>query len=77
MSLLKLAIKGTYVSVEPYHLSRYVDGEVIRFNARMGKEGDRFQRDSSQVVGKRLTYRKLTGKLHSDLGKGAVGGLLG
>lgn len=30
-SLLKRALKGTYVSVEPFHLFRYVDEEVFRF----------------------------------------------
>src|SRR5580704_10295893 len=31
-SLLKRALKGTYVSVEPFHLFRYLDEEAFRFN---------------------------------------------
>jgi len=66
-SLLKRTLRGTYVAVEPFHLSRYVDEQVFRFNHR--KDGDRKITDServaavmSQVCGKRLTYSELTGK---------------
>ena len=38
-SLLKRAIKGTYVSVEPFHLFRYLDEQAYRFNTRKAKEG--------------------------------------
>lgn len=31
-SLLKRALKGTYVSVEPFHLFRYLDEQAFRFN---------------------------------------------
>jgi transposase-like protein len=61
-SLLKRAIKGTYVSVEPYHLFRYVDEEAFRFNERAGNDGDRFREAASGVFGKRLSYRQLTGE---------------
>ncbi len=66
-SLLKRGIRGTYVSVEPYHLFRYLDEQAFRFNNRsdMG-DGDRFRLAMSKVVGKRLTYRELTGKLGDD-----------
>jgi hypothetical protein len=43
-SLLKRGIKGTYVSVEPYHLFRYLDEQAFRFNERDGKDADRFAR---------------------------------
>ena len=33
-SLLKRTIGGTYVSVEPFHLFRYVDEQAFRFNNR-------------------------------------------
>lgn len=65
-SLLKRGIKGTYVSVEPFHLFRYLDEQTFRFNERKGKDGDRFRTVTEQVVGKRLTYEELTGKLAGD-----------
>jgi hypothetical protein len=61
-SLLKRSIKGTYVSVEPFHLQKYVTEQTFRFNERKGTDLDRFQKITSQVVGKRLTYAELTGK---------------
>ncbi len=60
-SLLKRAIKGTYVSVEPFHLFRYVDEQVLRFNLRKAHDGQRFARVTANIVGKRLTYADLTG----------------
>lgn len=59
-SLLKRAIKGTYISVEPFHLGRYVDEQVFRFNERKGSDADRFNAALRRVTGKRLTYRELT-----------------
>jgi len=62
-SLLKRTISGTYVSVEPFHLFRYLDEQAYRFNNREDmNDGDRFSLAVSQVVGKRLTYDELTGK---------------
>jgi transposase-like protein len=64
-SLLKRGIKGTYVSVEPFHLARYLDEETFRYNNRDNDEiGDagRFELALAQIVGKRLTYDELTGK---------------
>ncbi len=67
-SLLKRGISGTYVSVEPFHLFRYLDEQSFRYNNRatadnpMG-DGDRFSRVVSQIMGRRLTWDKLTGKL--------------
>lgn len=60
-SLLKRSIKGTYVSVEPFHLGRYVDEQVFRFNARKGTDGDRFAIALTGIIGRKLTYRELTG----------------
>jgi hypothetical protein len=61
-SLLKRAIKGTYVSVEPYHLHRYVEEQAFRYNERFGKDGDRFVAVLRGIVGRRITYQQLIGK---------------
>lgn len=60
-SLLKRGIKGTYVSVEPYHLFRYLDEQAFRFNEREGEDANRFSKVAGSVVGRRLTYSELTG----------------
>ena len=60
-SLLKRGLKGTYVSVEPFHLFRYLDEQVFRFNAREGTDSDRFKTVLLWVAGLRLTYNELTG----------------
>ncbi len=65
-SLLKRAIRGTYVSVEPFHLFRYLDEQTFRFNSRHGNDSERFQRVTEQVSGRRLTYKELTGKLSDE-----------
>jgi hypothetical protein len=63
-SLLKRSLRGTYVAVEPFHLDRYVDEQVFRYNNRIRKtDADRFNLVVSQIVGKRLTYEGLTGKV--------------
>jgi transposase-like protein len=61
-SLLKRYLKGTYVSVEPYHLFRFLDEKVFRFNEREGQDADRFKKALGSVTGRRLTYSELTGK---------------
>jgi hypothetical protein len=60
-SLLKRTISGTYVSVEPYHLAKYVEEQVFRYNERKGKDKDRFLKALGQVSDKRLTYKELIG----------------
>jgi transposase-like protein len=64
-SLLKRGIRGTYVSIEPFHLFRYLDEQAFRYNNRRQtlNDGDRFFRLASHVIGKRLTYAELTGKV--------------
>jgi transposase-like protein len=60
-SLLKRGLKGTYISVEPFHLDAYVAEQVFRYNNR--KDADDFSRFSSCIMGaqgKRLTYKALT-----------------
>jgi transposase-like protein len=61
-SLLKRALKGTYVSVEPFHLFRYLDEQAYRFNNRKMTDGQRFLEAAASVFGKRLTFAALTGK---------------
>ena len=62
-SLLKRGLHGTYVSVEPFHLFRYIDEQAFRFNNRREmNDYDRFELAMSQIVGKRLTWKALTGK---------------
>lgn len=62
-SLLKRGLHGTYISVEPFHLFRYLDEQAFRFNNRRDmNDAERFSLAISQIVGKRLTYGRLTGK---------------
>lgn len=65
-SLLKRGLRGTYVAVEPFHLARYADEQVFRFNNRATKDNpltdeDRFALAMMQAVGRRVTYATLTG----------------
>ena len=60
-SLLKRSLYGTYVSVEPFHLFRYLDEQTFRYNNREADDAGRFQRIARAIVGKRLTYAQLTG----------------
>ena len=67
-ALLKRGLKGTYVAVEPFHLDRYIGEQIFRYNNRATKDNpltdaDRFALAVSQIVGKRLTYAELTGKV--------------
>lgn len=61
-SLLKRSIGGTYVSVEPFHLFRYIDEQAYRFNNRNMNDFERFSFVVRQIVGKRLTYKELIGQ---------------
>jgi transposase-like protein len=66
-SLLKRGLKGTYVSVEPFHLFRYLDEQMFRYNHRGNRkapvsDAERFKMALSGVVGRRVTYQQLTGK---------------
>jgi len=63
-SLLKRGLNGTYVSVEPFHLFRYIDEQAFRYNNRKDmNDGDRFSEVITGIVGKRLTYEQLVGAL--------------
>lgn len=61
-SLMKRTLKGTYVSVEPYHLQAYADEQAFRFNNREVEDVDRFVAAVSQIAGRRLTFAELTGR---------------
>lgn len=57
-SLLKRGLTGTYISVEPFHLFRY--------NNRKATDADRFGAIVEGMVGRRLTYEQVTGKLQAE-----------
>jgi len=61
-SLLKRGLHGTYISVEPFHLFRYLDEQVFRYNNRTLTDAERFTAVMKQIVDRRLTYNELTGK---------------
>jgi hypothetical protein len=60
-SLMKRTLRGTYVSVEPHHLFRYLDEQMFRYNKRRLTDGERFAIVATQIVRKRLRYKQLTG----------------
>ena len=63
-SILKRGLKGTYISVEPFHLFRYLDKQMFRYNLRkLRHDALRFDHVASHLLGKRLTYAELTGKV--------------
>lgn len=61
-SLFKRTIRGTYVSIDPWHLSRYLDEQINRFNNRKLNDAGRFLLAAAGIIGRRLTYAELTGK---------------
>ena len=67
-ALLKRTLRGTYVAVEPFHLDRYLDEQVFRYNHRKDADGnkmtdaDRFNAALPGIAGRRLTFAELTGK---------------
>lgn len=65
-SLLKRSIGGTYVSVEPFHLFRYLDEQAFRYNNRKMTDAERFDITVRQIVGKRVTYKALTGAVGTE-----------
>ena len=66
-SLMKRALKGTYVSVDPLHLFRYLDEQCFRYNKRRLSDAERFVIVLAQTIHRRLTYDELTGKLDTPL----------
>ena len=65
-AILKRALRGTYISVEPFHLFRYLDEQAFRFNERKASDAERFAAVLGSVVGRRLTYETLIGALNSE-----------
>ncbi|MGO9960713.1 MAG: IS1595 family transposase [Solirubrobacteraceae bacterium] len=61
-SLLKRGLHGTYISVEPYHLFRYLDERVLTYNLRDIDDFGRFERVMRQACGRRLTWPELVGE---------------
>ena len=62
-SLFKRTLKGTYTSVDPFHLDGYVVEQTFRFNQRKDNDGGRFRKVLGSVSGKRITYKELTGNV--------------
>ena len=60
-SLLMRGLHGTYVSVEPFHLFRYLDEQAWRFNNRKVTDSERFNLAMRGVVGRRVTWKQVTG----------------
>src|SRR6266852_6346506 len=65
-SLLKRGLHGTYISVEPFHLFRYIDEQAFRYNTRKATDAERFAMVMKQIIGRRVTYKELTGKTGGD-----------
>jgi transposase-like protein len=66
-SLLKRSLKGTYISVEPFHLFRYIDEQVFRFNERTMTDAQRFVVALASIVGRRVMYKELTGHVVASI----------
>jgi hypothetical protein len=66
-SLLKRGLHGTYISVEPFHLFRYLDEQSFRYNNRSLTDAERFCTVTKQIVGRRVTYKQLTGKVEEGI----------
>jgi hypothetical protein len=58
-------LRGTYISVEPYHLFRHPDEQAFRYNSRKMTDADRLDMVVRQIVGKRLTFDQLTGEVET------------
>jgi transposase-like protein len=61
-SLLKRGLHGTYVSVEPFHLFRYLDERLFTYNLRDRSDYGRFETVVRAAAGRRLTYAEATAK---------------
>lgn len=66
-AILKRALKGTYIAVEPFHLFRYLDEQAFRFNERKATDASRFSMLLANVVGRRLTYAELIGAMNAGV----------
>lgn len=66
-SLFKRGLKGTHIHVSPFHLDRYINDQVFRYNHRKTNDLGRFDLNVSQTQGRRLTWNQLTGKTAARL----------
>jgi len=66
-SLFKRGLNGTYISVEPFHLFRYLDEQTYRYNNRKMNDSERFDIAVRRMVGKRLTWDQLIGKTGAEV----------
>jgi transposase-like protein len=62
-ALLKRGLHGTYISVKPFHLFRYLDERMFTFNEREQDDLGRFEHVLSAIDGRRLTFAEVTGKV--------------
>jgi len=67
-----LTNQAIWFRLSPFTLFRYLDEHVFRNNNRKMNDGDRFNIVVREIVGKRLTWDQLTGKI-DDPTPGAVG----
>jgi len=65
-SLLKRGLHRTYISVEPFHLFRYIGEQAFRYNNRKVTDPERFAMVMKQIVGRRVTYNQLIGKMETE-----------
>lgn len=56
-------IKGTHIRIDPDYMNRYLDEEMFRYNNRANDDAERFLLVANSVIGSRLTYEELTGKI--------------
>jgi len=72
-SLLKRALKGTYIRPSPQHLFRYLDEQILRFDERERNDAGRFHFVMPNVIGRRIMYKELIGASESDPRNDAAG----
>ncbi|MCX6634040.1 MAG: transposase [Acidobacteria bacterium] len=66
-SLLKRWLRGTHLSIEPFHFFRYIDEQAFRYHyGKDMNDAGRFRFAVSQILGERLVYKSLTGKMGGD-----------
>lgn len=57
--LMKWTLEGSYRSVSPWHLQKYVDEVAYRYNTRTFTERERMEHSLSRINGRTITYQKL------------------
>jgi transposase-like protein len=61
-NLFKRCVKGTHIHLSTFHMDRYLDEECYRYSTCKSKDGARFEQAASQIFGKKLSYKELTGQ---------------